>query len=129
MKIFETFMEIININRNNLFLNEKNKKFKEIVKYLNDNLERNKNLDDKNVVNFFLYFDILFKDDIMQKNSEKRIIRIKADIKPNLNINNNLNLSKKSNKIKEKEKIDKIETPELITSKKNLLVFKLTLIT
>ena len=120
MKIFETFMEIINKNRNNLFSNEKNKKFKEIVKYLNDNLERNKNLDDKNVVNFFLYFDILFKDDIMQKNSEKRIIRIKADIKPNLNINNNLNLSKKSNKIKEKEKIDKIETPELITSKKIL---------
>ena len=120
MKIFETFMEIINKNRNNLFLNEKNKKFKEIVKYLNDNLERNKNLDDKNVVNFFLYFDILFKDDIMQKNSEKRIIRIKADIKPNFNINNNLNLSKKSNKIKEKEKIDKIETPELITSKKIL---------
>ena len=120
MKIFETFMEIINKNRNNLFLNEKNKKFKEIVKYLNDNLERNMNLGDKNVVNFFLYFDILFKDDIMQKNSEKRIIRIKADIKPNLNINNNLNLSKKSNKIKEKEKIDKIETPELITSKKLL---------
>ena len=37
MKIFETFMDIINNNRNNLFQNDKHKKLKEIVYFLNQN--------------------------------------------------------------------------------------------
>ena len=121
MKIFETFLDIINKNRKIIFQNDKHKKFEEIVNILTKNLEKNK-FSDKNVVNYFLYFDIMFKEDIMQKNSDKKPIKIKDDINQNININININSiqqKKPKDKIKGEEK-EKIETPELILSK-NLL--------
>jgi len=120
MKIFETFMDIIDKNKKNIFENNKNKKFKEIVDFLNNNFDKNKSIDTKNVVNYFLYFDILFKEDIMQKNFSKKFSKLKYDdIRPNININNNsIPIKKSKDKIKER---DKIETPELIEAKRILI--------
>ena len=122
MKIVETFLDIINKNRNNILQNDKGKKFQEIVDYLNNNFVKNKSLNDKNIVNFFLYFDILFKEKIMQKNFEKKFPKLNLEKLTDININNKTNnnniittsLKKTKDKTKEKEKI---ETPELIYSK------------
>ena len=100
------------------------KNFQEIVDYLNNNFEKNKSLNDKNIVNFFLYFDILFKEKIMQKNFEKKFPKLNLEKLTDININNKTNnnniittsLKKTKDKTKEKEK-EKIETPELIYSK------------
>ena len=124
MKIVETFLDIINKNRNNILQNDKSKKFQEIVDYLNNNFEKNKSLNDKNIVNYFLYFDILFKEKIMQKNFEKKFPKLNLEKLTDININNKTNnnniittsLKKTKDKTKEKEK-EKIETPELIYSK------------
>ena len=118
MKIFETFLEIINKNRNIIFLNDKYTKFKEIVDYLNKNFDKNKSLNAKNNVHFFLYFDIMFKDVIMQKNFEKKISKYQQnDTRFNTNINNiPTSLRKSKDKIKDKDK-EKIETHELIKTK------------
>ena len=121
MKIVETFLDIINKNRNNILQNDKGKKFQEIVDYLNNNFVKNKSLNDKNIVNFFLYFDILFKEKIMQKNFEKKFPKLNLEKLTDININNKTNnnniittsLKKTKDKTKEKEK-EKIETPELI---------------
>ena len=120
MKIVETFLDIINKNRNNILQNDKSKKFQEIVDYLNNNFVKNKSLNDKNIVNFFLYFDILFKEKIMQKNFEKKFPKLNLEKLTDININNKTNnnniittsLKKTKDKTKEKEK-EKIETPEL----------------
>ena len=116
MKIFETFIDIINKNRNNLFTNDKHQKFEEIVNFLCKNLENNKSIDEKNVVNYFLFFDIMFKEKIMHKNIEKKISKTNSDLKQNINIiNNSISVRKSKDKSKDKEKI---ETPELISTKK-----------
>ena len=91
MKIVETFLDIINKNRNNILQNDKSKKFQEIVDYLNNNFEKNKSLNDKNIVNFFLYFDILFKEKIMQKNFEKKFYKLNLEKLTDININNKPN--------------------------------------
>ena len=115
MKIFETFIDIINKNRNNLFANDKHQKFEEIVNFLCKNLDNNKSSDEKNFVSYFLYFDIMFKEKIMHKNIEKKISKTSNDLKPNININNNsASIRKSKDKSKDKEKI---ETPELISAK------------
>ena len=115
MKIFETFIDIINKNRNNLFANDKHQKFEEIVNFLCKNLDNNKSIDEKNFVSYFLYFDIMFKEKIMHKNIEKKISKTSNDLKPNININNNsASIRKSKDKSKDKEKI---ETPELISAK------------
>ena len=124
MKIFETFIDIINKNRNNLFTNDKHQKFEEIVNFLCKNLENNKSIDEKNVVNYFLFFDIMFKEKIMHKNIEKKISKTNSDLKPNINIiNNSISVRKSKDKSKDKEKI---ETPELISAK-NILSEILTI--
>ena len=120
MKIVKTFLEIIDKNKDNIFTNDKNKKLEEIANFLKDNLEKNESNNDKNSVNYFLYFDIMFKEKIMHKNIQKKISKRKNYSMPNIdiNINNNSSISKKSkDKIKEKEKFEIIETPELITIK------------
>ena len=117
MKIFETFRDIINKNKNNIFKSDKNKKFKEIIDYLNNNFEKNKSSNDKNIVNYFLYFDIMFKENIMQNNFYKKNSK---QLNQNININRNSILPIKSNeKIKEKEN-NKIDSPELIEIKRIL---------
>ena len=117
MKIFETFRDIINKNKNNIFKNDKNKKFKEIIDYLNNNFEKNKSSNDNNIVNYFLYFDIMFKENIMQNNFYKKNSK---QLNQNININRNSILPIKSNeKIKEKEN-NKIDSPELIEIKRIL---------
>ena len=117
MKIFETFMDVINKNKNIIFKNNKNKKFKEIVDYLNNNFEKNKSSNDKNIVNYFLYFDIMFKENIMQNNFYKKSSK---HINQNININRNSILTIQSNeKIKEKEN-NKIISPEIIETKRIL---------
>lgn len=117
MKIFETFMNVINKNKNNIFKIDKNKKFKEIVDYLNNNFEKNKSFNDKSIVNYFLYFDIMFKENIMQNNFFKKSSK---HINQNININRNSIITIKSNdKIKEKEN-NKFESPELIETKRIL---------
>ena len=115
MKIFGTFMDIINKNKNNIFKNDKNKKFQEIVDYLNTNFEKNISSKDENIVNYFLYFDIMFKENIMQNTFYKKSSK---NINRNININKNSILFITSNdKIKEK---GKFETPELIEVKRIL---------
>ena len=117
MKIFETFRDIINKNKNNIFKSDKNKKFKEVIDYLNNNFEKNKSSNDKNIVNYFLYFDIMFKENIMQNNFYKKNSK---QLNQNININRNSILPIKSNeKIKEKEN-NKIDSPELIEIKRIL---------
>ena len=121
MKIFETFMSIINENKNNLFQNDKHKKFEEIVNYFNKTMDINKTSNDKNknIVNYFLFFDVMFKKEIMQKNFEKKNSKIENEsMKNNINLNTNSAFMKKSkDKIKEKEKFEKMESKELILSK------------
>ena len=101
-EIVENLLNIIDKNRNILFINNSHQKFKELV----DNLIKNKeiNIQNQKIVHYFLYLEILYFGkylDIMNMNLKNKNFKIKEQ-----EINLNLIQQKKSLKNKVNEKID-----------------------
>ena len=120
-EIVENLLNIIDKNRNIIFINNSHQKFKELV----DNLIKNKeiNIQNQKIVLYFLYLEILYFGkylDIMNMNLNNKNFKIKEQ-----EINLNLIQQKKSSyslKNKANEKIDLNNLASIINLLSNILI-------
>lgn len=85
-EIYETTINIIKQNRNILFENKKHQKLEELIDNLSKNFEANKPKE-KNIINFFLYFEIIFSEtykDIMHETLENKNFKITESTMKNM---------------------------------------------